>query len=689
MTERSAVESARQAASQGDWTSALEALAAADSLDGLAPADLILLGECAYGAGLLEDAFDAWEKAHGAAAREDDRITAAAAATKVAMHILIDTGLVAPIRGWLKRAERLLEGTGSTPVDAPLNVARAYERFYSGDFPGARRAATDAVEVGAEHGDVTAIAMARVAHARALIFEGDVDRGVSELEEVAISSTADDVESLTRGLIYCEIVCAWQGVAMYDVAERWTDEMERFSRRSSIGSVNGRCRIHRAEILRLRGECRDAEEEALAACRDLQPYMRREFGWPLTELGVIRLRMGDLDGAEEAFLAAHERGWEPQPGLALLRLAQGDVDAASSLIRDALEHPLDLLMKEWPPNNELRRAPLLEAQVEIAIAADDLDTARCASEELNGIAESYDSAALLAAGALAAGRVYLASGELPEATHAHRQAVHLWSEIGAPYETAVARMGLARAYREQGFHEGADLELSAARSAFERVCATGQAHAAERALRTEPSRARTRPQLYALYREGDFWVAVFDGEKTLLRDMKGLGHLALLLANPGREMHAVDLVAQQRSRDPDVHRKSDDDLSPTIGGDAGEILDERAKEVYRRRLSDIEEDIEEARTFRDIEREARAEAEREFVVRELKRAVGMGGRDRRAGATSERARAAVTRAIRNAMKRISEHHAPLGEHLDRTVRTGTYCSYMPDPHARIDWQLSP
>src|SRR5919112_2868912 len=129
--------------------------------------------------------------------------------------------------------------------------------------------------------------------------------------------------------------------------------MERWSRANAIGSLHGRCRVHRAEILRLRGACDEAEHEALEACEELRPYLRREMGWPLTELGRIRLRKGNIEGAEEALLAAHGAGWDPQPGLALVRLAQGDVAAAAASIRDALGRPLRVPSKELPPNTAL------------------------------------------------------------------------------------------------------------------------------------------------------------------------------------------------------------------------------------------------------------------------------------------------------------------------------------------------
>ena len=164
----------------------------------------------------------------------------------------------------------------------------------------------------------------------------------------------------------------------------------------------------------------------------------------------------------------------------------------------------------------------------------------------------------------------------------------------------------------------------------------------------------------------------FDGHTVRLRDLKGLHYLARLLGAPGREFHVLDLVAVERS--PDT-------------GDAGVMLDAQAKDAYRRRLAEIDEDIEEAQAVGDAERSAQAEVERDFLARELARAVGLGGRDRRASSDSERARASVTRAIRQAMARIHEHHPTLGDHLDRTIRTGTTCGYLPDPRVAAAWKL--
>ena len=246
------------------------------------------------------------------------------------MHLLFDTALMAPVRGWIKRAERLLEGHDETPVHAWLAVVRNYERLLSGDFESARQWARQAIEVGTKC-DPAAAAIGRVAEARSLILAGDVSQGLGLLDEAAVAVVSGELDPLFTGIVYCELVCALQALAQYDLAEEWTAAMERWRHGQPVGSVHGRCRVHRAEILRLRGSYLEAEKEALLACEELRPYLRREFGWPLTELGRIRLRRGDIQGAEEAFLAAHEVGWDPQPGLALVHLAKGEVALAAAV----------------------------------------------------------------------------------------------------------------------------------------------------------------------------------------------------------------------------------------------------------------------------------------------------------------------------------------------------------------------
>ncbi len=385
VAETELVEQGREAAASGDWPRAYGLLVRADERTRLTVDDLGLLAEVAYATGHLEVTIEAWERAHAEAVRAGDSLAAAGAASRVALHLLMDTALMAPIRGWVRRAERLLEGYDETPVHAWLAVIKSYERLMMGDLRAAGEWAGRAIAVGSNCNPAAA-ALGRVAEAHAVILAGEVRRGLDLVEEAAVATISGELDAISTGMVYCELVCMLQGLAQYDLAEEWTEAMERWRHGSGIGSVHGRCRVHRAEILRLRGASAEAEQEALAACAELRPYLRREFGWPLTELGRVRLQLGDLRGAEEAFLAAREAGWDPEPGLALVRLAQGDVALAAASIRDALDHPLTVPSKELPPNTDLRRAPLLAARVEIEVAAGDLLGARDAADELARVA---------------------------------------------------------------------------------------------------------------------------------------------------------------------------------------------------------------------------------------------------------------------------------------------------------------
>jgi hypothetical protein len=281
--------------------------------------------------------------------------------------------------------------------------------------------------------------------------------------------------------------------------------------------------------------------------------------------------------------------------------------------------------------------------------------------------------------------VQLADGDAPGAEQSLARAVRLWNEVGAPYEAAIARMALAEAHRANGREHRADLERQAARTILEEIEATPPVTPRQSVEHHSPVDEQPDADHSVFRREGDYWLVVFEGHTARLRDLKGMHHLARLLADPGREHHALDLVAAETSSGVPVDSRRAAGLPHSALGDAGEILDARAKDAYRRRLAEIEDDIDEARSIGDGERAAQAETERDLLVQELARAFGLGGRERRAASASERARVAVTRAIRQAMTRITEHHPRLGEHLDRTIRTGTYCAYVPDPHGPASW----
>jgi hypothetical protein len=535
---------------------------------------------------------------------------------------------------------------------------------------------------------VPAVVIGRVAAARLTLLDGHIAEGLEQLDEVATVLMSGDVDPLTTGMMYCELICAAQGLALHDRAIEWTEVMEHWRHGSAFGAINGRCRVHRAELLKVTGPCDRAEEEALRACDELRPWMRREFGWPLVELGNIRLRKGDLIGAEEAFVAAHERAWSAQPGLALLRLAQGDVEAASQLIADAIANPFDVPWKERPPTGELRLAPLLDAQTEIAVVANDLPTARRSAEALSHIADHFPSPSLRATAQLAEARARLLADDLAGAKAAATGAVTLWTDLGAPFDAAVARTVLAEARQRDGNPAGSRLEWQAARAAFHAFGAKGWVQRCDEVLTggRVPAPSTSPMRTHAVFcSEGGTRTVRLGGRAVVVRDLKGLRYVERLLAEPGREFHVLDLVA--------VENGTLSSGAPA-GHDAGgpqaaigmPVLDDEARAAYRRRLAEVEEDIDEATAMNDAARCALAERDREYLIAELRSAVGLAGRQRSTGGSAERARTAVTRSVRYALARLEEHHPMAAAHLQQRVRTGTYCSYTPDPMVPIEWQ---
>jgi tetratricopeptide (TPR) repeat protein len=653
------------------------------------PERLELLAAAAYGIGDLEAALTAWEDLHAMHGRLGETVPSARAAVMVAMYLLMDTGLMAPVRAWLARAERLLLDQPETPVHALIAMLRGYERFYAGDLVAVRAWADRAVELGDRWGVAPASTLGRVAGARTRIFEGDIDGGIEVLDEVAVMLMSGEVDPLTAGMVYCELICAMQGLGEYDRADEWTRTMDAWRGHGDFfGGINGRCRVHRAEMLRLRGRCEEAEDEALHACEELRPWMRREFGWPLTELGMIRLLRGDLAGAEESFRAAHAGGWEPQPGLALLRLAQGQTAAASSLICDALENPIRIPWKERPPVEGLTRVPLLDACVVIAIAADDLPGAELAADELETLADTYPSPAIRATSCLARGRVAMALGDHELAIASSREAVDARCALGIPYEAAMARLVFAEALRATGDDALAATQEDTATRAFADIGAVPILAISGCPTSEHDTDVPNTPDMETstVFRcDGDTRTLTFTGTTVLLRDLKGMRYLERLLAEPDREFHALDLVAVEAGTLPTAGPAAEHGDLALGSDDAGPHLDDQARRAYRRRLQEIEEDIAEAETMRDPERAALAKMDRDFIVTELSRAFGLGGRRRPSASGAERARMSVTRALRYSLGRIAEQHPTLADHLESTVSTGTYCVYAPDPRVPITW----
>lgn len=471
---------ARAALDRHAWGEAYEVMAQADHAGGLAPEDLEVLAQSAWWVGQQDVARDAWERAYTLHAKAGDKLAAANAAAQLAFNLL-GAGLPSVLNGWVNRAERLLQGAPEQPVHALLAVVRGMMAFTAGDLDIAAAAGRRALELGTAFGIPDLQAMGLHLEGRALVAKGRVEEGMALLDEATAAAVSGELSPQVTGRVYCSTVSACWGVADYRRAGEWADAAERWCRRRSINGFPGVCRLHKAQIHKLRGMWREAEAEALLACKELPSWFPLDLGRALSEIGEIRLRTGDLEGAEEAFLQANDAGHDPNPGLALLQLAEGDVQAAAATIRDALDNP-QAGSFETPPNSDLQRASLLPAQVEISLATGDLDAARAGAVDLDQIAETTGVAAMRASAAWARGLLQLAEGQAEAAQQSFRGSAALWAELDAPYETARARMGLADAYRAAGNEGRAVLEYRAALASFDRLGAAPDARRATEAL---------------------------------------------------------------------------------------------------------------------------------------------------------------------------------------------------------------
>jgi class 3 adenylate cyclase len=458
------LEAGRDAARRRAWRDAYEHLTAADEDGRLGAEDIESLAEAAWWTGRLDEAIELRERAYAAFADAGE----AARAGTLAVMLSIDYGLrgaMSVAGGWLGRAESLLADLPEGAEHARLALVRGIVARDMGEPERAKEELARAREVAARHGDRSVETMALVYQGSLEVLTGDVEKGLAILDEATATATSGELEPLATGVIYCVTIDSCQALGDCGRASEWTDVANRWCDRLDVTGFPGACRVHRAEILRLRGEWPQAEEQAVRACEELHNYNRDVTAAGFYEIGEIRRRRGDFAAAEESYRDAAERGRDPQPGLALLRLAQGKVDAAGTAIRRSLGN------ESLDPLNRARRLP---AQVEIALAAGEIRRAREAAEELEAIAQRYcvdgrRTPAFEGTVQLVEGRIRLAEHDWEGAAAALRAARDTWNAVGAPYETAQARMLLGLAYRGEGDEDGAREELMIARSAFDRL----------------------------------------------------------------------------------------------------------------------------------------------------------------------------------------------------------------------------
>jgi class 3 adenylate cyclase len=462
------LEVGRDAASRRAWPEAVEALTEADRAEGLSPDDLELLGNASWWAGRPDDATEAMERAfagYEAAGRAED-------AARVAIYMAYQASRAmafAVAGGWAAQANRLLEAFPDSPLHAWEGVFAA-----AGDMDQGR------IESGLEHADRT-MAMARdlgnnEALYIAMAFKGMGDviagrwkEGMALLDEASAAAMSGNLELRAASDILCITIGACRNLGDLERAAQWADASERWMRRNGAGGYPGICRVHRAELKMLHGRWSEAEQDARQASDELQQFhLLDAVGMAHNAIGDVRLRMGDLDGAAEAFDQAYEFGHDAQPGLAKLQFANGQIDEAQRSIARALA----VATGDGGFTDRAARGRLLPTQVEIALARGDLDIARAAVEELEVIAADFDRP-LHKAGALTArGELLLGEQRPVEASPILGKSWRLWQTTDLPYEAAQARLRYAEALTAEGDADGAKRDLLAARKVFDSLGAT-------------------------------------------------------------------------------------------------------------------------------------------------------------------------------------------------------------------------
>jgi ATP/maltotriose-dependent transcriptional regulator MalT len=464
VTRRAAVEAleqAREAYSGRLWLEAYEAFGRADEEEPLEAEDLELQSMATLMLGRDDESVAFLERAHHRYLEQGETLRAVRAATWIGIN-LATRGAVGPASGWLGRAQRLLEQVpGESPEQGYLLIPLVFQHEAAGDFEGAAGVAAEAAAIGQGFGDRDLFAIGLQAQGYMLIKAGRVQDGLALLDEAMVTVTTGDLLPFVTGIVYCGVILACQEVFEVGRAREWTLALTEWAdRQPELLAFTGRCRIHRAEILQLGGSWADALDEAHRACeRLIETNNSAAAGVAYYRHGeLLRLR-GEFAAAEEAYREASRLGWEPQPGLAQLRLAQGKRDAALAAIRRASSET----------GEPLKRAALLPAHVEIALAAGEVEEARSACNELQGLAGRYESAMLTAMVAYAHGVVALAEGDPNAALVALREAQRIWVELGAPYEVGRTRVLLAQVCSALGDSESAALELDSARETFRKL----------------------------------------------------------------------------------------------------------------------------------------------------------------------------------------------------------------------------
>jgi ATP/maltotriose-dependent transcriptional regulator MalT len=458
------LERGRESYAQRAWMDAYTSLSDADEAAPLEAEDLELLATSASMVGRMDDHLALLERVHHVYADAGEGLRAARMAFWIGMNLAI-RGEIGPAGGWFGRAQRLVEAAGQDCVEQGyLLVPVGLQHEAMGDFDAAYEAVAAASEIGRRFGEADLYAAAGHFQGLIRIKQGRIAEGLALLDEAMVAVTTGEVSPVMTGVVYCGVIACCEEAFEPRRAREWTNALARWcEQQPQMVAFTGRCLAHRAGIMQLHGSWRDALEEARLARERCQQAMNRPAtGQALYQQGELLRLQGDFVAAEKAYREAHGFGREPQPGLALLRLGQGDAEAAAAAIRRVVGETTE----------PLQRAGLLPAHAEIMLAVGDVEEARRACDELREIAASSERAMLGAIAAQARGAVELAEGDAQTALVSLRHACNVWQELEAPYQAARTRVLIGSACRALGDADSAVLELEAARVAFEQLGAS-------------------------------------------------------------------------------------------------------------------------------------------------------------------------------------------------------------------------
>ena len=464
MSDAEELERGRECYAKGAWTDAYESFVRADRVAPLGPEDLELLARSAYMLGRDDDYVSGLERAHQAHLNAGATLPAVRSAFWIG-HNLLFRGESVRATGWFARGERLLEQEQDCVERGYLLIPVWLEQMGRGDYEAGHATALEAAAIGERFHDADLVWLAVDEQGRALVNQGRVSEGLRLVDEVLVVANAGELSPIVTGIVYCNTIAFCRSVYELGHAREWTAALTRWCEsQPEMVAHNGLCLVHRAEIMQMQGAWGDALAEARRAAERFTEGVLNHLacGKAFYRQGEVHRLRGALDEAEEAYREASRLGSETQPGLALLRLAQGNSDAAAAAIRRAASEA----------TTPLQRAALLPAYIAIMLAIGEVGEAGSACRELEQIAQRQGSEALVAMSAQARGAVALAEGDAHASLVALRSAQQAWQQLESPYEVALVRMQVGLACRSLGDEDTAEWELEAARAVFAQLGGT-------------------------------------------------------------------------------------------------------------------------------------------------------------------------------------------------------------------------